>query len=77
MATVDGPLVARDFWTVTRCWSALPSVRPVFAALPARVSSRLRQRFFVACLADHGGPGDARDLVGQRDGAGVLHDEAG
>ncbi len=31
--SVDGSLLARDFWTVMQCWSVLPSVRPVFAAL--------------------------------------------
>jgi len=30
---VDGSLLARDFWTVMQCWSVLPSVRPVVAAL--------------------------------------------
>jgi len=30
---VDGSLLARDFLTVMQCWSVLPSVRPVVAAL--------------------------------------------
>jgi hypothetical protein len=31
--SVDGSLLAREFWTVMQCWSVLPSVRPVVAAL--------------------------------------------
>jgi hypothetical protein len=30
---VDGSLLAREFWTVMQCWSVLPSVRPLGAAL--------------------------------------------